>query len=261
MNLRRKFHSLIGFLLISHSALCASWDAFIDLKLPPSAREYCHLVRFPSGWKIKSTYNEPNLKIDYRYSDYEFRVEGLLTTWFLVGAFNTNYGRRDDASNFYRLDLSDPKTSIKRASRQNWEAAGVVPLERKSIFISFDIHEPDHAEFNGFQYKKTGEHWQVPSSVSRLSPDGTWLVLQSFSGRKSLQLLPSSDVFFDVFNTTTERKVFTLRGTYFGFGDDESGCLSKTAWLTERYFVIPLGRVRDRCVVCEFVSRGTREKL
>jgi hypothetical protein len=63
------------------------------------------------------------------------------------------------------------------------------------------------------------------------------------------------DVFFDVFNAATGEKVLTIQGAYSGPGDDPEACLGKTAWLAERYFIVPLGPHRERCLVCEFGGR------
>lgn len=229
---------------------------FIDLKLSPVASEYCHIVQFPQGWKPQRFDDPPAYPgIDYYSSDYEFRVEGLLGTWFLVGAFTPNIERRVNSTNQYRVDLSDPTAPARPANRRTWNSAAVVPLVRKSLFTWFGIRAPDHAEFNGLQFSKTGSRWLLPDSASRLSPDSAWLALQSATLVKSTVVdIHIYDVFFDVFNATTGKKLFTIRGTYSGISDPESS-LAKTAWLTERYFIIPLGKYRERCVVCEFAVR------
>jgi hypothetical protein len=229
---------------------------FIDLKLTAVAREYCHIVRFTRGWKLRNVeYLGQPVYIDYSYSDYEFRVEGILGTWFLVGAFEPRSQRRFYATNEYRINLSDPTATALPANDKDWKAATVIPLVRKSLFTNFGVRAPDHAELNGFQYKKTGDSWSIPESASRLSPDGSWLVLQSFTETKPSSRLPVSNVFFDVFNAATGKKLVTIQGTYSGIGNDETGCLGRSAWVTERYFIIPLGPRRERCVVCEFPAR------
>ena len=65
-------------------------------------------------------------------------------------------------------------------------------------------------------------------------------------------------VFYDVYSTVTGKKLFTIQGKLGGLGDDPQGCLRRTAWLTERYLIIPLGKHRERCVVCEFDARRER---
>ena len=94
----------------SIAGLASDWAvSSIDLKLPPALREYCHIVRFPQVWKLRHSDDEPEwvtqTGIEHHRSDYEFRVEGLLGTRFLVGAFTPHLGRRFDARNRYRVDL------------------------------------------------------------------------------------------------------------------------------------------------------------
>src|ERR1700687_542566 len=51
----------------------------VEVNLNAAVREYCHLVRFPSGWRLSGF--SPNLGLR---DDYEFRVSGPLGTRFLV---------------------------------------------------------------------------------------------------------------------------------------------------------------------------------
>lgn len=231
-------------------------DSFIELKLPPESREYCHVVRFPLGWKIRTPHAE-DARIDYRYSDFEFRVEGLLGTRFLVGVFNPGdiHGPYE-RTNRYRVNLSDPTAPALPAGDADWNAATPLPFIRKSILTWWGVTPPSHAILNGIQFNKTGEFpWLNPLEASELSPDGAWLVLLSTTKTKASFPKPEYLVFFDVFNTASGKKLFTIEGSYYGLGNEPDSTAAKSAWLTERYFIIPVGRLRDRCLVCEFASR------
>ena len=63
-------------------------------------------------------------------------------------------------------------------------------------------------------------------------------------------------VFFDIFNADTGKKLLTIQGRY--ESSDTHGVLSKTAWVTERYFIVPMGEHLERCLVCEF-GRGRQK--
>ena len=85
----------------------------------------------------------------------------------------------------------------------------------------------------------------------RLSPNQAWLVLQSETVKAPGG--QQSRIFFDVFNTASGAKVLTIEGAYTGYGPDTSeAVLSTTGWLTDRYFIVPLGVRIDRLLVCEF---------
>ena len=90
---------------------------------------------------------------------------------------------------------------------------------------------------NGFEFKGRGDKWPLYGNASRLSPDASWLILQSVKGtqRPRTQVVVTREVSFDSFNAETGKKVFTIRGTYSGIGDDPDLCLARTACLTERY--------------------------
>jgi hypothetical protein len=241
--------------LLARSPANATGVDFVNVKPTPAINEYCHVVRFFRGWKIRGLdFNREPLYIDNNESDYEFRVEGLLGTSFLVGAFKPNLPHRYDATNHYRVNLSDPTTPVVFATRKDWEVAAVVPLARKSIVPYSQGMSDYQAVFNGYTFTKSGHLWAYSEFASRLSPDSAWVVLQSKTHDVKSSSLPAYRVFFDVYSADTGKKTITVEGTYSGL-DDPDGCLKETAWLTERYFIIPLGKSRDRCLVCEFGAR------
>jgi hypothetical protein len=65
-------------------------------------------------------------------------------------------------------------------------------------------------------------------------------------------------LFWDVFNADTGIRLLTIVGTY--LDTDPGDALYMTAWVTERYFIVALGRHRERCLVCVF-GREVRSEL
>jgi hypothetical protein len=97
-----------------------------------------------------------------------------------------------------------------------WDTAALVPLSGRNRSLPRGAPvEGRPLEFHGFQVAKSG---------------------------------------FQVFNANTEKKAFMLEGKYPSINntDDPDGVLAKTDWLTERYFIVPLGRTIERCLVCDF---------
>ena len=158
-------------------------------------------------------------------------------------------------NNQYQIDLSDATAPALAASRKAWDAAAVVPLSRKSSLIRSEPTEGKPFEFHGFQFAKRGAIWaQSYRGAILLSPDQAWLVLQSTtSGTK----YGSAKVYFDFFNADAGQKMFTIEGTFSSIngGEPDSGVLAKTGWVTERYFIVPLGKTIARCLVCDFGGR------
>jgi len=251
----------LGFSILAVALSCclagAGTGDTLEVKLTPAVRKYCHIVGFPQDWKIQRFDDlGQRLTIDLHYSDYEFRVEGTLGTWFLVGAFAPKVDHRYDAVNHYRVRLSDATASVLPANMEDWKTATVVPLVRK--FQAFSpLTNEQQIVFNRFRFAKSGARWSNPSSVSRLSPDSAWLVLQSITDAGTSKLTQRSlyKVFLDVFNADSEEKVLTIEGMYTGYDNVPSGSLATAAWLTERYFIVPLGEHRERCLVCDFAAK------
>jgi len=236
----------------------------IEVKMTPALKEYCHIIRFPQGWKTKGVdQNGYKQVITYHLSDYEFRVQGLLSTWFLVGAFTPEVIGRYDTTNHYRVNLWDATAPVLPASAKDWNAATVVPLVR-GFLPNRPVIEDMPIVFNGFQFRKTGAFWGGSDSVSRLSPDSSCLVLSSLTdaGTTKFSLRRVGKVFLDIYSADTGKKMLTIEGMYSGFDFNPDGSLKKAAWLTERYFILPLGEHRDRCLICDFgaANRQRRNK-
>ncbi len=236
----------------------------LDVTLSAEVRQYCHIIRFPQGWNIQPVDRSGEPLFFNEQGDYEFRQEVPSAGTFLVGGFTTMVEHRYDTNNRYRVDLSSPKVPLYPANLKEWEAGKVVPLTRSSVFPrGARPTEHEEAEFNGFHFAKTGVLWIQYGFDTRLAPNHAWLVLQS-RARNPDKHGPTK-VFLDVFNTATGKKVLTIQGVYSNhvgsavLSIDPDGYLNGTAWLTERYFIVPLGAHKEQCLVCEFSAQGKED--
>jgi hypothetical protein len=247
-------------LLLCCTKAWAQFDS-LDVTLISEAREYCHVLRFPQGWSFPGVDQRTHQRLFFgtEYSDYEFRVEGVLSTTFLVAGFTEFVGNNNYTLNRYKVDLAAPPVPVLEASRKAWDDAAVVPFTRKSAFPpTGGVPNDKLLQFHGFQFNRTGAVWGQPSNyATRLSPDQAWLVLQS---RAINSERGPTQLFFDFFNADTGQKLFTLQGSYSSLNNnDPDGVLAKTGWVTERFFIIPLGKKRDRCLVCDFGKRAAEK--
>jgi hypothetical protein len=251
--------ALPPIVLLAGAALWAQTDELV-VTLTPAVRQYCHVVRFPNGWSI-----DPLPGLSKRQSfgsdaDYEFRVQGILGTEFLVAGYNDLLGPRQYTLNQYHVDFSKPTMSAEPVNRRAWEAATTVPFVQRSIFPTGEVVPNEtRAEFGTFKFVKSGRIWVQPSHEStRWSPDQTWLVLQSNDVNNDRSR--PTKVFLDVFNTNTGNKLLTIEGIFTSrVGQTSEAILRHTGWLTERYFIVPLGPFKERALVCEF-GRSTSPK-
>jgi len=255
-----RFSILIGCAGIAGSSAMGQFGG-VEVRLPPEARPYCHTLTFSHGWTIPRL--EPRtgqpLSLSTEASDYEFRAEGVVGTKFLVAAFTEFVGENNYTTNRYRVDLSDHAAPATLVDLKTWNAARVIPFYRKSAFRPGPVPNEKRLEFHSFTFEKTGEIWaQNFEAATHLSPDQALLVLQSTApGNAGAPV----KVFFDFFNSDTGRKLFTLSGAFsalYGVGDVD-GVLDKTGWVSDRFFIIPLGRKLDRCLVCDFGKRDSRK--
>jgi hypothetical protein len=259
------------FLCLAANALAADG---VDVKITPAIEEYCHIVRFPQAWAIQPYIQHHDVlhtvtPLEYTYSsEYEFRTPGELGTRFLVRGL-VELGKKYYTKNAYELDLSDPKSVPRPATEAEWDAGTVIPDSRHSDRKTFAylnrvfLTNSQPLPFHGFQFAKSGDIW--PGERARLSPDQSWIVLLSSSG--SVHETPDSQIalgfgrdrgklFMDVYNADTGKKLITIVATYLGINPQ---ALNQALWVTERYFILPLGEQRQRCMVCDF-GRADRER-
>jgi hypothetical protein len=250
----------IFLVLLGANAAAQVGTGGIEVKLTPLTRRYCHIVRFPRGWEFKAFDKPEDGPINFDpAADYEFRAAGPQMSRFLIGASITVTSGRCRTKNWYSVDLTNPLSRALSVSRETWAAAAVVPLTRRSAFSESTELEQGRAEFNGFRFTKSGAHWfGMPELASRLSPESGWLVLQSWTGDGSSREIPRITIFEDVFDTTRGEKLLTVEGIYAGEAYPRA-YLGMAAWLTERYFIVPLGARRERCLVCDFGARNRQQ--
>lgn len=238
----------------------------VDVALTPSTRQYCHVVRFPQGWKVQPFIRNNDAlgsvtPLEYLYdSAYEFRVPGMLETTFLVRGLVLPYKKY--TTNMYKVDLSDPRGIARPATEQEWQDGTKISDSRPSDWKTFaNVHltKDQSLPLHGFQFRKSGDYWE--GDYARLSPDRQWIVLLSSSGqvaqRGDFFILSGRDngkLYFDVYNVGTGTKLLTIVGTYRDIAPDNA--INQSLWVTERYFIVPLGEQRERCLVCEFNRSG-----
>ncbi len=105
----------------------------VEVEVTPAIQEYCHIVTFPQGWKVREWSPDYPHYLHYVYEqDYEFRIPGLLETTFLVAGFMPI----DHAytTNKYLVDLADAKAIARPATQQEWDSGTKVRDTRLDDF-------------------------------------------------------------------------------------------------------------------------------
>ena len=261
-----KLSVFIGHL---HLAIClgglasslGAADGPAEWKLTPATAKYCHIVHFFQAEKLPTdVWDMPG------DADLQFRATERPTVFLVKAVTETSTGAdgfviSDDAglSDYSRktflIDLADPSAVARPADEKAWKAAKVIPLFRRNTF-GFTSEDPRLlAEYNGRSFQKIGRFWEG----TRLSPNGARLVLQSSAGKSDQHaeqyfLVRGSKyhgkLYLEFFDTNTGEKILTIEGHY-QRGLPGTGVLH-SAWLTDRFFIVPVGEYSERCLVCDF---------
>ena len=241
----------------------------VKVKLNAQTARYCHVVRFPLGWRELDPSSYPrngykgHLQDPPRYNfgtgQYEFRVPiepGLPSTRFLVRGFSPSLDSGYYTKNLYVVDLADPAGIAQPATEEEWKSARVVPRRHEGEETTAYVRSL------GFHFVATGDHGER----DRLSPDRAVLILQSWKGT-----LPSNGgsdlpgdfsigwpfgstshgkLFFDAYSTGTGQNLTTVTARFSVILPEEA--FSKTTWVTHRFFLIPLDDRKLRFLICDF---------
>lgn len=251
----RSILGLLALTLLCTPAGGSPWgyhDYLTMKRLQGTATEYCHLVRFPQGWtmpRLGPPFDKEPLV--YLEADYDIRQVSPGSDKFLIRAIQKHRGIPTPTLNVYLVDLANPSVVPRPASPVEWAAAEPIALNRTPIGI--ELNRESAAKFKGFTFPKTADRWAT-YAPSRLSPASSWLVLQSADGKQMSAFGIKYRVVFDMYSTETGRKLATIETTYSGIGNNPDECAGRAAWLTDRFFLIPLGKQAENCLVCEFVK-------
>jgi hypothetical protein len=172
----------------------------------------------------------------------------------LVGLF-ARPGIDRDAPRFYsptkyRVDLSTGL--VRSASENEWAGAQSSFMLLNSISRLSDLKPEDNLAYKGKEYIKRGAQWPLYSSAdaSRLSPDGGFLAVNSWGGEMKIcsgDLLPEvwscqdriqGDYHIEIYETAAATLALSLTGQFQGF--DPSDLFGRSAWISERYYFLPL---------------------
>jgi hypothetical protein len=162
--------TILANFVVGLSLTTVTWgQGRVDVKVTPAMREYCHIIRFPQGWKLPMfvpglSYNQPIFYRNDSSSDYEFRISGLLGTTFLV-AGTGELGNRYYTLNKYEVDLSDPKFAAHAASDDAWEKGTTIPMSRKEVMAGLiQLGNGIPFTFRGRLFEKSGKNWSISNS-------------------------------------------------------------------------------------------------
>jgi hypothetical protein len=233
----------------------------VDIKLTAVVREYCHVIRFPQAWSIAEVLRKGDALL-YSYEDnYEFRAMAGSGSRFLVAGFKLVAETKYYTNNKYEIDLSDPVAPIRAATEEAWQSARAVSLNNKYLAGRRSGNPNPVPEFLGRRYSTSGE--KLGYDCGRPSPDNRKVVLLSWTGKVDAhaEKYPFTiragkyhgKLYYDVFDTHSGDGLINIEGTYSGIDPDFA--LFQAMWLTDRYFLIPLGDHRERCLVCEFSKK------
>lgn len=244
-------------------------QTYVKVNFNEIEREYCYVLTFTAGWQYppaikRKTGGMDSFMWDINSGDYEFRVPVGPSTIFIVRGLDKSYGRLSGnyplhpesyyTTNIYKVDLADRVTPPQPATQEEWDAAFPVRLDPSPKGFEVTQYPTDFIRYKGIEFKRTGARWDIHSAL--LSLDKSLLSVHSWSGKVGLSNRHGpygktrGTLYFDFYQADTGKKVVTVTAQLNYILPQE--VFQNTAWLSERFFVMPLDDERNKCMVCEF---------
>ena len=218
------------------------------------------LIRFTDYWSGRGLNREEIVMVPHwyevRFAWNPARREILFAAMSDNGYWGEIYSERTGekpaedwySSNFFAVIFGD-KPQVRPATKGEWNSAVNATGRSKKLFpLTQEDLKSKSFQYKGRAYAKTSDNW----GEVLLSPNGKWLAIFSYSGRKTQGDLftsgepPNGDVFWEVYNTKTGEKALSWNAK---FADDPAMGSGGAVWIGEEYFATPLDMSRQACVI------------
>jgi hypothetical protein len=167
----------------------------------------------------------------------------------------------------------DGQTQVRKVTEDEWNASEKV-LHSYYFIPNYDPQLPPKddpqvtprgVKYNGRLYLKTGESWG--KEVALVSPHKIRIAIFSYTSREKISetIIPglkntepgSGEVFLDVYDLSSGDKVGAARSPYGQKpgGFEPSLLFGASAWIEDRYIIMPLDWELTRCLVGVFPSK------
>ena len=141
------------------------------------------------------------------------------------------------SQNSFAVSFTD-RPRVRTATQQEWKGASRIVTKPRMLRYSGNDDSTGEIEYRGKKYPKVGKYW----GEGWLSPGGKWLATFSYTAVKPPPDMffggspRRGDVFWEVYDTATGRKVFEWQAKNVGHPTSLDG---PVVWLEERYFLFP----------------------
>ncbi len=152
--------------------------------------------------------------------------------------------------NMFAVSFSDG-LRVRTATQQEWEDGSRLATKPRLVFSKGQDKSSGEIEYRHKRYAKVGKYW----GTGHLSPSGRWLAVFSYNGEDPPPSFfhflgggspPKGDIFWQIYDTVTGRKVFEWEARNV---KQPTSFYHPLVWLEDRYFLFPKDREAQNFVV------------
>jgi hypothetical protein len=254
--IRQRLWCVIPAFSLFQSGCCIVDSPKIDMAVREGGK-YCSVVQIPGAWQLPSPCGS---NCSAHLADFAFRWPLESKDTVLIGLKLNEYGGPNGASyttNGFRLSLSSPSTAVP-ATDQEWQQAKSAKLFKEALDYKYlqgprpnlDVRHPDPDRsvwvYEGKKLQKSGNYW----FRTVLAPNHGYVALQSFNSDGFISRFGEGNLYIDIYEVTTGKRISLLQGHRCGYEPDY--VFATTGWLTNQDFVIPFDFEKRELIFCHF---------
>jgi len=214
----------------------------VTVKITPDPKA-CTIVHLPK-WKRAAG---PDWMTPTADCEYDFRSS---EDGFLVGLHCRPEFKDNQLYSPSKYAVSFGSGRVRKATDSEWNLAGPYLAFRLSTQEHWPIENYKPLVYRGRVFRKSGLTWPGESDIrlcSRLSPEGDFLAVNSWDGTiqfggglfdLSIHQYVDGFYYVDIYNSDSARRVLLIQGHFHDV--DPTDMFRKSAWISKRYFVLPL---------------------
>jgi hypothetical protein len=249
----------IGTLLICIGQTACERPARISVNIEASGNVVCSEATTPQPWSAPDVDSLNSEAMDTVRGGFEVGVtkfEVRKGSRLLLGIYAQYSDPKYYSKDHYAFIKDNERLGLRPVTETEWEGASVSQLSESGANGKLIRGQP--LSFQNRVFAPSGSYWLFPpEDASRVTQDGNYLVLHSWSGiiqtDLTVKTILEGSYFVDVFEVATARRVAKIFGDFSGF--DPQRPLSRAVWIDSETYIVPLTEDLRRLLICNISKR------
>jgi len=246
---------VVGALLICIGQTACERPARLSVNIQAGGNVVCSEAATSRPWSVPEVRSTDSEAMDIVRGGFEVGVtkfEVRRTSRLLLGIYAQEFSdAKYYSGDHYALIKHKNQVVLQPLGEAERQRGTVIDLSENAANTQLTDGHP--LSFQGKAFAPSGPYWLFPpGDASRVSQNGNYLALQSWSGIIQTDLtvrkILEGSYFIDVYEVATGRRVENVFGDFSGF--DVRRPLSRAVWIDSEMYIMPLTEDLQRLLIC-----------